>query len=108
MNMPGFTAEVSLYKPRSYNCVAQAHLHFDAAVYPAQRWGWVDPQPIYCPFGWTPVLVKTGGERVCRQVIAGRCISWERTRVEQHWECFPHLETSSDLTAFHQLYVRGE
>lgn len=126
MNMPRFTAEVSLYKPRRHNCVAQAHLHFDTAVYPAQSavdWGWVSPQPIYCPFGWTPVLVKTGGERVCLRYAdpyclfpgtpfekcwPARCINWQTTKEEQHWECFPYVQTSSDITAFHQLYVRRE
>jgi hypothetical protein len=35
-NLPGFTAEVSLYNPTRCSCAAQAHLHSDAAAYPAQ------------------------------------------------------------------------
>jgi len=125
-NLPGFTAEVSLHNATQPYYVAQAQVDLDAAVYPAQSsvgWPWDSPPPIYCPFGSAPVLVKTGGERVCLRYAdpyclfkgtpfekcwPARCINWQTTKEEQHWECFPYVQTSSDITAFHQLFVRRE
>lgn len=113
MNLPGFTAELSLYKPTRYYSIAKALLHDDMAVYPAQsamdwtnllrnRKGPYYVWPDFCPPGSRLVLVKTGGEEVCLRWVEGdcvakgtpfekcwppRCINWQTTLIEYHWEC---------------------
>ena len=110
MRLPGFTAECST-TPRGSSVRPAQHRFAGTGL--ELSWNRTGSPPIYfppgfCEPGYAPTLVQTGGETICLRWVAGlclfegtpfekcwpdRCINWQTSKVESHWECQPRLFT---------------
>jgi len=110
VRLPGFTAECSITRRGFPAHAKRLPSGGDGLELSFNRDG---STPIYfppdfCQPGYSPTLVKTGGETVCLRWVAGqcifkgtpfekcwpdRCINYQTTNVEYHWECQPRLFT---------------
>src|SRR5262245_3665675 len=113
VRLPGFTAECCTTGRGSSDHAAQ-HLFENTGL--ELSWNRTGSPRVYfppdsCPPGSRMTLVQTGGETICLRWVAGlcifegtpfekcqpdRCINWQTSKVESHWECQPRLFTIGD------------